>query len=398
MSTKTLLQTGLAALVVLVAAGCTQTHAEHKKQAMDRWTAARAGVMFGVAVQQFETGEFDKAERTINQVLSVDPSHATFNVLAARIALEKNELERAYRHLEIATESDPKNAEAHYLTGVVLQRWQRNEAAMASYLAAHEADPESDAGLIAAGEMLAQLGRGDEAIALMSDKLIYFEHSAALRMAIGRVQMKQRNFDQAIRMFNQAYVLAADDPNTLEQLAMAEYAAGRFTDALFHLKQLMKHDEMAERRDLRVALGDCYQITRRHKEAREVFLKLTHEDDTDVDAWIKLGQAAWIIGDDASLREAARRVTALAPERHEGYILVGRIEQRAGRADKAVAAFEKASRLAPDSALPHLLKGLTFEQSGDTGAAAEAYQAALRIEPSDPRAKRLLAGVAPQMN
>lgn len=390
---RTTLQVALAAGTLMLAVGCTTTHAEHKKQANDRWTAARAGVMYGVAVQQFETGDFDKAKRSIATVLGIQPEHAQFNVLAARIALEQNQLERAYRHLEIATTTDPKNAEAHYLSGVILQRWQRHEAAMASYMAAYEADPESDAGLIAAGEMLSIMGRNEDAIALMREKLIYFEHSAALRLAIGRIHMKQRDFDQAIDMFEEAYVLASDDPAVLEQLAMAEYAAGRFNDATFHLKRLLSYDEAADRRDLRMALGDCYQFTQRHVDAREVFLQLVREDETDVNAWIKLGQAARIVGDTRRLRDAAHRVTALEPTRHEGYILMGMYLQKTGRFDKAVAAYEQASRYAPDSALPHILKGLTFEEAGDRNAAATAYEAALRVEPDDARAKQLMAGV-----
>jgi len=391
---KTSLQTGLALATLLIAAGCATTnHTQHKQQAHDRWTSARASVMFGVAVQQYETGDFDKAEKSITQVLNVEPGHSKFNVLAARIALERNELERAYRHLEIAVESDPKNAEAHYLTGVILQRWQRNEAAMASYMAAYNANPESDAGLIAAGEMLSRMGRNADAIALMSEKLVYFEHSAALRMAVGRVHMKERQFDQAISMFSDAYVLASDDPATLEQLAMAEYAAGRFSDAMFHLKRLLSFEEMADRRDLRVALGDCYQITKRHVDARELFLKMVREDESDVNAWVKLGQAAWIVGDTRWLRESAKQVSSLDPNRHEGYILQGMVEQQAGRIDQAVKHYETASRYAPDSALPHILKGLMLEQSGDRAAAAEAYEAALRAQPDDRRAKHLMAGV-----
>lgn len=378
--------------------GCnTPTHADDKAAAVDRWTAARAGVMYGVAMQQFETGDFEKAERTIAQVLSYDPEHARFNVLAARIALEQNELERAFRHLEIATQRDPKDAEAHYLTGVVLQRWQREEAAMAAYMAAYHADPESPMGLIAAGEMLVRMGRSREAIDLMTEKLVYFEYSAALRLAIGRIHLKERRFQAAIDMFNQAYVLSPEDPAVLEQLAMAEYAAGQFGDALFHFDRLLKNEEAASRRDLRFALGDCYQFTQRHADAREVFLKLVREDDTDVNAWIKLGQSAWIVGDDTRLQEAARRVIALAPGRYEGYLLQGMVDQRAGRSAKAVAAYEQASRYAPDSALPHILKGLAFEQSGDRRAAATAYAAALRVAPTDERASRLLAGVEPTL-
>jgi tetratricopeptide (TPR) repeat protein len=373
--------------------GCVTQHSKNKSAAVDRWTAARTGISYGLAVQQFETGELDKAARTINQTLDVKPDNARFNVLAARIAMEQGELERAYRHLEIAINADPAYAEAHYYLGVVLQRWQQYDKAYEAYDMAYRTHPDEVAPLLAVAEMLVKLDRDDEAVARLQAKLVYFEHNAAMRLSIARILMKQRKLEPALSMFREAYMLQPDNPMVLEQLAMAEYAAGKFGEAILHLKQLMESPDYADRRDLRKALADCYQSTNQAQRARLIYLDLTRSQPTDVDAWIGLGQVAWIVGDMSRVRTAARQVVSLAPDRHEGYLLVGLFAQHAGRVDQAVRQFERAAELAPESALPHILKGVAQEQQGNRAAASKSYAAALKINPKDQRARQLLAGL-----
>jgi len=392
----TLGRVGLAGAAVLIAlaGGCaTTSHSEAKEQAYDRWTAARSGIQYGVAMQKFEVGDLDKAQRTIEQTIGMDPDNARYYVLAARIALEKSELERAFRHLELAVEHDPELADAHYYRGVIFQRWQQYEPALRSYEQAYEHEPDNVSGLLAAAEMLVKLNRPDEAIERLRAKLVYFEHNAAIRVAIARIYQMRRNLPEALAMYREANLLAPDDPAVLEQLAMAEYSAGEYGEAIHHLHQLLSKEELADRRDLRIALADCYQATGRPADARSILLKLVRDDDNDPNAWIKLGQAAWIVGDDARLREAANRAVALAPDRFESYLLAGMVARRGGHNDAALRQFEQAARLAPDSALPQLLKGMTLQDAGQLDAAERAYRAALRIDPQDRRAQRLLAGL-----
>lgn len=390
----------LALITMILALGITgcgpTTHEKNKAAAIDRWTAARTGIIYGMAMQQFETGELEKAERSTNQILSAAPDNARFNVLAARIALEQGNLERAYRHLEIAVNSDPRNPEAHYYAGVVFQRWQQYDRALEAYELAFQAEPDHVAPLMAIAEMLVKLNREEEAVARLQEKLVYFEHNAGLRLLTARIMLKQRRVEEALSMFREAYLLNPDDLQLLEQLAMAEYAGGHFTTAIVHLKQLMEEADHANRRDLLKALADCYQGIDQPAKARQIYLKLVDTEATDVDAWIRLGQVASILGDDSRLRQAARNAVSLDPSRYEGYLLVGLFAQKAGRIDQAIGQFERAAQLAPDSPLPLIMKGIALEKTGDLNAAAAAYSAAQKLAPGDPRPKQLLAGLDPQ--
>ncbi len=381
-------------VLVMLAAGCgTPSHKEARNQAMDRWTSARAGIVYGLAVQQFESGDLAKAQRTANQALSIKPDNARFNVLAARIAMESGELERAYRHLEIAVANDEASGDAHYLTGVLMQRWQRYEQALSSYELAFKVEPDNIAPLLAAAEMLVKLDRAEQAVARLEEKAVYFEHNADLRLALGRILLKQREYDRAMDYFNQAHLLAPDDPMVLEQLALAEYAAKRPAEAIHHLTRLMEDSDRAARRDLRMVLADCYQSTGRADKSRAILMELTREDNSDVNAWIKLGQSAWIAGDIARLRQAAERTLSLAPDRYEGHLLYGLAARESGRVDEALASFDRAASLSPDSALPHLMAGMTWQAQGERRAAADAYSRAMQADPADHRARQLLAAM-----
>jgi len=373
--------------------GCTQTHRESKSAAMDRWTKARAGIIYGLAVQQFEAGELKKASRTINKALSIEPDSPKYNVLAARVALENGELERAYRHLELAMSAENPGSDVHYYVGVVMQRWQKYERALAAYNKAFDAEPDNVAHLLAVVEMLVKLDRSDEAVARLKEKASYFEHNADLRLALGRILLKQRRVKAALDQFREAYLLAPDDPVVLEQLALAEYAGHHYAEAITHIKQLIQSDERERRRDLQMVLADCYQATGRPAKSRAILLQLTRDDSSDVNAWIKLGQAAWMVDDMPRLKEAAERTIHLAPERYEGHLLAGVVDREVERFDQAIAHFERAASLGPDSALPHLMEGMTWQARGQTEAAAAAYERAQAANPNDGRARQLLTAL-----
>lgn len=390
---RKLMKISLVAVVVIAAAGCSQPQHANRRDALNRWTAARGSVIYGLALQQFEVGDLDKAEKTCTQGLQTDPNNAMFFELAGRIALERGHLERAFHMFEQSIALGPGRSEPHYMLGVLLQRWQRPEQALEAYETAYKFAPDQVNALLAISEMLVELGRENEAVNRLEEKLVYFENNAAIRVALGRIYLMQRDFDDAVDVMTEASLLAPEDGTVLEQLAMAEFAAEHYASATRHLEQILDRKELGERIDLKLALGDCYVATDDLVPARRMFLEITAADPTNVNAWIKFGQVAWMVGDLQRARHAAGRVVSLDPQRYEGYLLQGILHRRAGDHDQALSRFERASRLAPDSAAPLILKGLTFEQLGESAAAGRAYQSALKIDPDDARARQLLASV-----
>jgi len=385
-----------AAAVLVTTSGCAtqSTQSEAKDAAKQRWAAARSNIMYSMAMQQFEVGDLEKSEKTITQALSMSPEKPRYHDLAARIFMERGQLERAIHTIEQSIALDGERSEPHYIRGLIFQRWQQYEPAYKEYKIAYEAKPDDVAPLLAMSEMLIKLNRPQEAIELLESKVDYFEHNPAIRVTLGRMYLLQRDHEKAVSLLRQASLLSPDDMGIVEQLTMAEYAAGQWPDAIEHLTKLLEHEDYAQRVDLKNALGDCYMATQQPLEARRIYMRITQEHPNDVNTWIKLAEAAWTVEDDVRFSRATQQVLSLAPKRHEGYLLRGMAQMRAGHHAKALPWFDRAASLATQSASPLIMKGMTLEQLGRRDEAAGAYRQALKIQPDDSRAQRLLAGVS----
>lgn len=391
-----MLKLAIGGAVVLGIAGCQGSSTMHSKAvaaANQRWQSMHSSVIIQAAQQYFDTGDLDQAETTLLDAVDVDPNNAHLHLLAGRIALERGRLERSHGRLQRAIELDPKLAEAHYFQGIVLQRWQRFDAALDRYRRAYELRADSVAYLLAVGEILVSLDKSEEAVDLLSDKLIYFDQNAAIRVALGQLSMMRKDHTRAVAMFREALLLKPDDTTIAEELAMAQLASGQIADAIDTLDPLCQTLTIGQRPDLWCTLAGAYRQANRLSEAKAVARKLRDEAPRDVESWIRLGELAWL---DQSLDEAAiaaQRAIAIAPKRYEGYMLAGMVLQSRKATTDALAMFDRAAELAPLSAEPVILRGVALQQAGKPDAATEAYEQALRRQPGDDRARSLLSAV-----
>ena len=393
---RNLLRMAIGGAVVLGIAGCSGSSTMHAKAvaaANHRWQSMHSSVIIQAAQQYFDTGDLDQAETTLLEAVSNDPNNAHLHLLAGRIALERGQLERSHGRLQRAAQLDPKLAEAHYYQGVVLQRWQRFDAALGQYREAYELRADSVSYLLAVSEMLMALDRSDEAVALLSDKLIYFDQNAAIRVALGQLRIMRQDYAGAAAILRQAMLLKPNDTAIAEELAAAQLASGQTADAIDTLEMLCQELTVDQRPDLWLALVGAYRQTNEPRKARAVARKLRDEAPNDVDSWIRLGQLAWLDQDLDAASIAAQRAITIAPERYEGYMLVGMVLQSRNATADALAMFDRAAALAPQSAEPVILRGLALQQTGEPGEAAKAYEQALQRQPGDDRVKRLLAAV-----
>jgi len=241
--------------------------------------------------------------------------------------------------------------------------------------------------------VLVALDRSDEAIELLSDKLVYFDQNAAIRAALGQLSVMRKDYGRAASMFRQAMLLEPDNQTIAEELAMAQLASGQSTDAINTLEPLCLTLPVDQRPDLWCALANAYRQANRLDKARDVARELRDAAPRDVESWIRLGELAWLDQDLSAASIAARRAITIAPRRYEGYMLVGMVLQSSKATAEALAMFDRAAELAPQSAEPVILRGLALQQAGKPGAAAKAYEQALRRQPGDDRARSLLSAV-----
>jgi Flp pilus assembly protein TadD len=377
---------------VLALSSCASQPAKTPKQkeaAQKQWNGARSGVLYGLARDQYQAGEFETSRQTIGEALKLSPDNATLHVLAGKIQIEQGAFEPAETSLKRAAELDANNAEAQYLLGVIYQRWQRYAEASAAYAAAVAKAPAELAYLLAESEMLVQLGREDEALTLLSNKVVYFENSAAIRDAVGLLLSRRNRHAEAVPYFRQASILAADDDTIREHLALSLYRSNDYREAASQLNRLTS-SSAAKRSDLWLAQGEANLALERPIPARDAFDTVTRLDPTASAGWIGVAKASLKIGDTRRAEMSARRALSCDGNLGDGHLLLGYVRLRQSKPAEALLDFQKAAALMPADPLPLCMVGYVLEKQGRHDEAMTFYAKAIRLSPADPLARQLI--------
>lgn len=408
------------AMVVLAGgvAGCSlrgQHTAEGSNLAQQRMAGLKSGMQLQMAEQQFAAGDLEKAERSTDAALAALPKFAPAHVLKGRVLLERGQLEGAMASLQEAEKLDPQNVDAQYFLGIIHERFSQPEPALARYRKAMELDGGNPQYLVAAAEMLVSLNRLDEARELVTAKRDHFSHSAAVAQTLAAIATLQSDTDAAVAAYSDARLLAPEDNTILEGLARAQAAAGKYADAEFNLAMLLDpkrarqpaaapaEGKRAERstftpvapqarRDLQLLRARCLMEIDRAGEARRVLQDMAAEPEggRDVQMWALLGKAALKLDDATTLRQAASRLVAIAPDRHEGYMLRGMVLRKSGDLSGALAALNEAVARCGDDATPVVYRALVLMDQGRVEEAQTQLQRVLAVQPDNTAAQSAL--------
>jgi len=384
-------------MAVCVLVGCSSGTKKktptQREQATKQWNGARASVLLSLAKDQYDTGNFDKCRQTLSDAIKLTPESAPARLLSAKLAIEQGQLELADAELKVARQFDEKNGDVDYLHGIILQRWQKLHEAYESYGRACEKNPSELAYLMAKAEMLVVLERPNEALTILQEKVVFFEHSPAIREAVGHLLMHASRYPEAVDMFRQASILSNDDPRMLESLAMALYANKAWRDAGDVLARLVKSDAMKDRPDLLLTLGACQLETNKPRDARGNFERAAELMPGSSGAWLGLAKASLAMGDEQRAELSVRRAIALDPAGSEANLLLGYVRLRQGQYVPALAAFQKANVAESKDTVSLCMIGYVLEKLGRREEAMTYYGRALNINPTDELAAKLLAGV-----
>lgn len=387
---------GLAAAVIGLS-GCNRGHGTWTEGGTiigkQRVAQLKSANEYQMAKQNFLAGDLEKALKGIDKSLTINPSVAISHVLRGRVLIEMDSLEEAHNALSSAETLDPQNVEAQYYLGILAERISDREEALKRYQAAASMDPAEPQYTIAAAECMMDLERFDEAEAFLNGQKSTLSHNAGIRQTLGHVALLKGEHEKAMELFNEARLLAPEDSAIVEDLVRAQISCAKFAEAEYNLARLCKMDENAARRDLLSLRARCLIEVDRPMEAREILIGLTTGDAgaSDVDAWVQFGQLSYMLKDANRLKQASGRVIALAPQRHEGYMLRGLWFKRRGELTSALGEFDKAIERRGASADPFILRGLTLETLGQFGEARLAYNQALAASPSDQTVARLIS-------
>jgi len=359
------------------------------------WNETRIAVLYQMAEQQYEVGDYPKCRETLAQAFALRYPHAPTHTLAAKVDIEAGNLESAAGHLKLALQIDAANPDPYYLLGVVYQRWQNPQAAHDYYKLAFDKRPNEALFLLALAEMKITLGQTQDARKLLEDKLVYFEQTAAVRVAMAKLYAIQGDFPAACKFYGEATILSPDDLPLRQNYAEALFFANRFADALPLLEDLHHKDsaKIPDKANLLALLGKTYLNLHRAREARIVLTELTHDAPNDNAAWLTLAKANLELGDAAQAVQLAKRVLKAEPDDVQAMIVLGISQQKLAATQDAQKTLVRAHELSPQDPTVLCLLGLNAQAQGQKPLAAGYFKQALQINPNDAWAHELLASV-----
>ena len=387
---------GLVSALCLSPQGCANKHGTHtsqlRTQAADRVAQMKAATDFDMAQQQFLAGDLEKAFRSVEKSIGNNPKVARSHVLRGRILIEQGRLEPALVGFAAALEIEPEHAEAHYYSGIVYERFSKYDLALREYDLASKADPTNPQYVIASAEMLIDQGKLGEARVRLETCKDSHANNPGIRQSLGHLAMLEQRHDDAVRYFNEAVLLAPDDPTLAEDLARAQLVTRQFGEAELNLRRAMSTPEAAGRVDLVLLRSECLVELERPVEARELLVNIVEQPggDANVNAWKLLGSVAALLNDEHRLREAASRLRALAPDEPHGYTLMAVWQRSKGQLLPAIKTLDRAIALSKDDPAPATLQGLIYAQLQMPREAAESFKRAQRLDPKDPQVRALL--------
>jgi tetratricopeptide (TPR) repeat protein len=379
----------------LNAQGCTGTHgeytAEHRSTAKIKMEGIKSATEFKMAEQAFLANDLRKALKHVDYSLSLNRDVARSHVLRGRIMAEMGNIEAAIECFKLAQGIEPKNVDAAYYQGTIAERIERRDEALTHYKMASEIDSSNPQYAIAAAEMMIELGQVDEAKSYLTSHGSNFDHNAGIRQTLGHIAMMQNKPEEAVTLFNEARLLQPDDQTISEDLIRAQIATNRYAEAEYNLNRLLLGKENKDRRDLQHMRATCLLLVDRPVEAREILIRLTTDQAgaSDVDAWAELGQVAYLLRDYPRVKQCAARVTAIAPNRAEGWVLKALSQRRTGDLAGAKKSIQTALDLNRSSDNLVIL-GMIQQDLADNNAARLTFAEALRLNPKDPNASILL--------
>lgn len=389
------MKTRKASFIALVLAAGTLVGCANQKTsrqaAAEQWSRTRATVLLSLANDQYRSGNLEKCGQTVEQAMAIDPTNIELHILKARLQIEEGQLEGALQSLALASSIRDDHAEVDYLQGVIHQRWQRPERALECYSNAASKKPDDIAYLMAQSEMLVTLDRQQDALELLRARVVYFEHSPAIRDAIGQLYEQVGDRKLAIEYYRQASVLDPADDASRERLALALYRNGDYQEAVSQLQRLVKLPGMAVRTDLLIALAESEAALKLNVDARRHFEQALATDEKLLAAWLGIARTSLSLGDLRRAESSAARAVSIEPRSAQAQMLMGYVRMKQGRYDEAMVSFRRASEADATDPLSFSMVGLSFERKGSKSEAIKWYGRALEVNPSDALAMKLLA-------
>jgi tetratricopeptide (TPR) repeat protein len=270
----------------------------------------------------------------------------------ARRHLEDGRLAEAEAALRQALVRNPDRPEWHFHLGRLLEQTDRAREAREEYLRCHELDPGAPEPLLAAASVEEDIGDTASAIrfvekAVALDRECDESHAHRIRLlaAAGR-------HDEARDAFYEAQEFVDSPAFSMIAMASGLEEQGDLARAAWCYREALRHDPSMH--GARTVYARCLAAQGEHPKALQNFMHVLREEPGSIDALLGCAETLASMGRESDAAEKLRRIVEIEPANVPAHHMLGALELRAARFDRAAVEFELVLKLAPDRGLVRL--------------------------------------------
>jgi len=337
------------------------------------------------------TGELDKAEQILRQVVRNRPKHAGALHLLSVVSHRLDQSELALQLIDQAIAQSPDNALFHSNKGEICRVLGHLEESIASGERAIALDPKMVAALSNIGIAYYDQKNYEKAEEMQKRALELDPGFLAALNNLGSARRNQKDTKAAIECYRKALAVNPDYVEAMNNLGAVLTEDDRHEEAIKMLLQAVR--KRPAYADLHCNLGFAFLGIEEYQKARIGFSKALEVKDAYPEAHFGLARVYQELDQIDEAEQAALRALAIDPERTEAHSTLGGIYKEMGYPEKAQQAFDEALRLDSESIRALVGLGTLQMERGALEESEATFQRALEVEPDSVAARVSLSQV-----
>lgn len=270
----------------------------------------------------------------------------------ARRHFEAGRLADAEAALRQALARNPDRPDWHFHLGRLLEATDRGPEAREEFLRCHELDPEAPEPLLAAAGVEEEEGNPTAALRLVEQAVALDRASDESNARRIRLLTLTGQHDDARSAFYEAQEFVEAPAFCMIAMAGGLEAQGDLQRAAWCYREALRHDPSME--EVRTQYARCLALQGEGPKALQNFMQVLREDPGSIDALLGCAETLANMGRDSDAAEKLRRVVEIEPANVQAHHMLGALDLRASRFDRAAVEFELVLKLEPERNLVRL--------------------------------------------
>jgi len=309
---------------------------------------------YSYGLAQAGLGKFELAIAAYQRALRLSPDHLPSLINLAIAQLKNGDAESAQKTLEQVLSRDPSNAEAVDLQGMILMQQGRHEAALEQFIAAERLAQQQQLSTqflhqvqLHHAMLFLKLRQADEALAILRPLAESESSNVALQIHIAKALSLQGNMPEAIATYQRVLDIDPSSQVALLELSLLYIATQQYEQARKTIEPLVRNNG----RDGNVLYVSARIDAAEGKlnDAKEKLQRVAQETPTFVEARYALAGVYKALNDEDGAIKEYEGVLNLLPSHLPTLTQLAYIKMQRGVYDDAILYANRALRIAPDN-------------------------------------------------